>query len=488
MFEKITPEDAGLPSKNIKEFIDTLEENGCTTHSLILMKGDKIFAEHYWAPFHKDFLHRQYSQTKSLVGVAIGLLVDEGKLNLDDKVVSYFPEKIEREIPPFLGEQTIRDMLTMCTCGGPDKSWFNSDDPDRTHYYINEAVADHKPGFRWAYDSAGSQVLSSLVEKLSGMDLLTFLKTRIFAEMNTFKTARILKCRNSDSWGDSALLCTARDMASFGYFVMNYGKINGKQLVSERYLREATSALVNNDEDGFGDCFSQGYGYQIWRTFGGFAFVGMGDQLTVCIPEKNLIFVINSDNQGHPNSRGIIMSAFFSKIVKPMADYPLTEAEAVDVGELKLACINGKASSESADKINGKEYFCEANNTGIEKFFFTFNQKGGEWHYTNAQGDKVLPFYWNENCFCKFPQDGYSTEHGGCKNTDGYRYNCATSGAWLNDKQLALRCQIIDDYFGNFTARFGFENDTADVIFTKHAEDFLSEYNGAFSAKLKMQN
>ena len=46
----------------------------------------------------------------------------------------------------------------------------------------------------------------------------------------------------------------------------------------------------------------------------------------------------------------------------------------------------------------------------------------------------------------------------------------------------------VDDYFGNFTARFGFENDTADVIFTKHAEDFLSEYNGAFNAKLKMQD
>ena len=485
MFEKITPEQAGLPSKSIKEFIDILEENGCATHSLILMKGEKIFAEHYWAPFHKDFLHRQYSQTKSLVGVAIGLLIEDGKLNLDDTIVSHFSEKIHSDIPVFLAEQTIRDMLTMCTCGGPRKSWFNSDKTDRTHFYINEAVADHKPGVRWAYDSAGSQVLSSLAEKLSGMNLLDFLKNRIFDEMGTFRTARILKCRNNDSWGDSALLCTARDMASFGYFVMNYGKINGKQLMSESYLREATSALVNNNEDGFDDCFSQGYGYQIWRTYGGFAFVGMGDQLTVCIPEKKLIFVINSDNQGHPYSRGIIMSAFFEKIVKPMAENPSEEYKSVDIGELKLSCQKGKGYSKTAENINGKEYFCEHNEPGIEKFSFMFNEKGGEWRYTNAQGDKILPFYWNENFFGEFPQDGYSTEHGGCENTDGYRYNCATSAAWLNDNQLALRCQIIDDYFGNFTARFGFKDDTADVIFTKHAEAFLNEYSGTLKAKMK---
>lgn len=486
MFEKITPEEAGLPSKNIKEFIDTLEENGCTTHNLLLMKDDKIFAEHYWAPFHKDFLHRQYSQTKSLVSVAIGLLIEDGKLNLNDTIISYFPEKIEREVPPFLSTQTIRDMLTMCTCGGPQKSWFNSDCIDRTRFYINEAAADHKPGTRWAYDSAGSQVLSSLAEKLSGMNLLDFLKNRIFNEMGAFQTARILKCRNNDSWGDSALLCTARDMASFGYFVMNYGKINGKQLMSEEYLREATSALVNNDDDGFDSCFSQGYGYQIWRTHGGFAFVGMGDQLTVCIPEKELIFVINSDNQGHPYSRGIIISAFFEKIVKQMENNPLKRVEAVDVGGLKLARQKGKSSSRIAETINGKEYLCEPNESGIEKFSFVFNEKGGEWRYTNAQGDKILPFYWNENCFSEFPQDGYSTEHGGCENTDGYRYNCATSAAWINDNQLALRCQIIDDYFGNFIARFGFKDESADVIITKHAEAFLNEYNGAINAKLKI--
>jgi CubicO group peptidase (beta-lactamase class C family) len=483
MFETIIPEQAGLSAQNIVDFINILEDNGCVTHDLLLMKGDKLFAEHYWAPFHKDFLHRQYSQTKSFVGVAIGLLVDDGKLRLDDTIVSHFPEKIEGDIPEYLAMQTVRDMLTMCTCGQPG-NWFVHEDPDRTHLYLNENPANHKPGLRWGYDSAGSQVLCALVEKLAGKPLLEFMKERIFNEMGAFGTARMLKCKNGDSWGDSAMLCTARDMAAFARFVMNYGSWNGKQLMSESYLREATSAVVDNDTFGFDSFFRQGYGYQIWRTRDGFAFVGMGDQLTVCIPDKDLIFVINSDNQGHPASRGIIMAAFYDKIVDAMADAPLPPSEPIAVGELKLAGQVGAPYSPIMEKINGKTYVCKDNKAGIIKFSFVFHEKGGEWHYTNAQGDKVLPFCWNENCFGKFPQDGYSTEHGGLRNTEGYRYDCATSAGWRSEQQMTLRCQLIDAYFGNFSARFAFEDEDADVVLVKTAEDFLNEYVGTISAKM----
>lgn len=484
MFESITPEQAGIPSANIASFIRLLEDNGCVTHALLLMKGNRIFAEHYWKPYHKDSLHRQYSQTKSFVGVAIGLLVEDGKLNLDDTVVSHFPEKLHGKVPENLATMTIRDMLTMCTCGSPKTYWFWSDDPDRTHQYLNENPADHQPGLRWAYDSAGSQVLCSLVEKLAGMPLLDFMKQRLFHEMGAFQNARMLKCKNNDSWGDSAMLCTARDMAAFGRLVMNYGHWNGKPLMSEAYLRQATSPLVNNDIFGFDSFFRQGYGYQIWCTRGGFAFVGMGDQLTVCIPDKDLIFVINSDNQGHPASRGIIMAAFYDKIVDPMSDIPLPPTPPIVVENLKLSAQKGLKTSPISLKINKKTYVCKENTAGILQFSFHFTENGGEFHYTNAQGHKVLPFFWNENHFGKFPQDGYSTEHGGLPNSEGYRYNCATSAAWHNDSQLTLRCQIIDDYLGNLSIRFAFSERDADVVLTKHAEAFLDEYSASFCARM----
>lgn len=91
MFEKITPEEAGVPSCAIESYIRTLEKRGVITHSLLLMKGESIFAEYYWKPFHKDFCHRMYSQTKSFVGIAIGLLEEDGLLTLDDPIAKFFP-------------------------------------------------------------------------------------------------------------------------------------------------------------------------------------------------------------------------------------------------------------------------------------------------------------------------------------------------------------------------------------------------------------
>ena len=235
MFEKITPEQAGISSAQVAAYIEMLERRGMATHSILMMKGDQIFAEYYWEPFHKDFCHRMYSQTKSYVGIAIGLLLDDGKLSLDDKISKFFPEKIDTELPWQMGEQTVRQMLTMTTCGHC-KSWFKETDPDRTHFYFQPRESYRPAGTIWEYDSAGSQVLANLVEKLSGQSMFDFMNERIFKHLGTFQTAEILKTPNGDSWGDSALVCTTRDMASFGRLLMKGGKWNGKQLISEDYV------------------------------------------------------------------------------------------------------------------------------------------------------------------------------------------------------------------------------------------------------------
>ena len=76
MFEKITPEQAGISSDNVAKLISIMEKRGAATHGILMMKNGKIFAEEYWKPFHKDFCHRMYSQTKSFVSIAIGLLME----------------------------------------------------------------------------------------------------------------------------------------------------------------------------------------------------------------------------------------------------------------------------------------------------------------------------------------------------------------------------------------------------------------------------
>ncbi len=492
MFEKITPEAAGIPSSKIQKFISLLERRGARTHSVLMMRGGKILAEYYWAPFDKDFCHRMYSQTKSFVGVAIGLLLEEGKLTLDDKIVSHFPEKIDREIPRYLGELTVREMLTMTTAG-TNENWFTYGDPDRTHLYMSKNKANHPSGTLWEYDSAGSQVLSSLVEKLSGMSLLEYMKKKLFNRMGTFQTANVLKTPSGDSWGDSAMLCTTRDMASFGHLCQRYGEWEGEQLMSREYLKEATSRIVDNCEHTQGGVFNHGYGYQIWRTEqNGFAFVGMGHQFTVCLPDRDFVFVITSDNQGPLNSahREQIISGLFDIVVASMKDETLAEDKAAEAAlakatsDLKLRSLHGYEDVEFREELSDKVYLCTENPMGITKLSFHFSSADeGEFRYTNAQGDKVIPFGINHNVFGKFPELGYSDGVGATVTTDGFMYRDAVSAAWTEEKKLVLLVQVIDRYFGSMWAMFSFKGDEVYARFEKDAEHFFNEYVGRLVGK-----
>ena len=122
-------------------------------------------------------------------------------------------------------------MLMMETTG-QSGYWFYDDTAiDRTEYYFRTTKTTHPAGTFWEYDSPGSQVLCALAEKLSGMPMLEYLKQKLFNHMGTFQTAKILKTRNDDSFGDSAMVCTLRDMASFGRLLMQGGMWEGKRLM-----------------------------------------------------------------------------------------------------------------------------------------------------------------------------------------------------------------------------------------------------------------
>lgn len=491
MFNNVTPEQAGISSEYVEKFIKALDSHGLAMHSVLMMRGSDIFAEYYWKPFNKEFNHRMYSQTKSFVGIAIGLLEEDGKLNLNDEVYKYFPEKIDAQLPEYLQKLTIKELLTMQTTGAPPY-WFDETDKDRVHLYFNSNSADHPSGMYFNYDTDGAQVLSVLAEKLSGKSLFDFLNERIFKHLEAFKTASVLKVRNNDSFGDSGLLCTTRDMAAFARFVMNYGVWDGKRLMNEEFLKTATSKVVDNTYSGFNTSFTDGYGYLIWSTrHNGFAFNGMGAQLTVCLPEKDFIFTCTADNQGCQPAKDLIMSLLYEMIYVNLGNNALpANSESYNnckalAQKLKLLSVSGKPTTVTADRINGRKFVCRNNRLGISEFTFCFKEDGtGEFQYVNLQGAKVIEFGICKNVFGKFPQYGYSDMHAGLPSEENYLYNCAASAAWGEESKLILKVQIIDKYFGNLTAVFSFKGNTAYVVLNKTAEDFLKEYEGAFIGEI----
>lgn len=489
MFNYTTPESMGVNSKDIKKYIEVLERANLSTHNIIIARGNSILYENYWAPFHKDFLHRMYSVTKSYVSLAIGCLEEEGKINLDDKIGKYFPEEIKEQKNEEFHNQTIRDMLCMSTTK-VDNGWFEARCEDRVKYYFDNNSTHQRPSATaFEYDSAGSLVMGALVEKLTGKPLLEYLREKFLDEIGFSKEAHILKCPGGHSWSDSALLCTPIDLLKTARFVMNGGKWNGKQLLNEDYIKKATSKVVDNSMMGYGNVDMQGYGYQFWRTVqDSYFFNGMGCQFAVCIPHKDMIFVYNGDNQGNLAAKQIVIQSFFDIIVDNTKDETVAVNEN-DVNalceyskNLKLMTAKGEKTSEYQKEIDGVTFVAKENPMGITKFSLAFDNGKGKFYYTNAQGDKTIEFGMCENEFGLFPQEGYSKEVGSVP-TSGHFYKYAASAAWTEEKKLFIKVQIIDDYFGILGITIGFNGNKAGIFMQKVAEDFLDEYQGMLSAE-----
>lgn len=478
-----TPEKMGIRSENILEYIKVLEESRLATHDVLIMRGGKLIYEAYWKPFDKDFKHRMYSVTKSFVAIAIGFLEQEGKLSLDDKISKYYAEELKNQPDMNMHNQTIRHMLMMSTAKTA-QNWFKAKPKDRVSYYFQNDLKESRPsGTLYQYDSSGSFVLGALAEKLSGMSLIDYLRSRLFDKIGVSKEAYCLTCPGGYAWGDSALICTPRDLMLVAQFMMNKGRWNGEQILNEKFVTEATSKQISNTILNDDEYNTQGYGYLIWRTLdNSFFFNGMGCQFAICVPDKDIILVYNADNQGKDYAKKIIIDNFFKLIARTavneeLPENPAAAKELADYSsQLRLLTTYGEKSSSMAEKINNKTYTLNENAMGISKIRFSFNENGGVLYYTNAQGDKELEFGMCENAFTVFPQDGYADEMGTV--SGNRRYDCAVSASWVEENHLSIKVQIIDTYFGVLDMHFSFRDNVVGVRMLKTAEDFLDEYVG----------
>lgn len=489
MFTKSTPESAGISSRQILKFLKVINSHGFAAHSVLISRGDKIICEAYWKPFDKTVKHRMYSQTKSYVGIAVRLLADEGKIHLDDPVIKYFPDKLPETVHPYLQKMTIRNMLMMRTCydeHGID--WFTSGTDDRVRLYFSQRAVLY-PGTQYNYDSMGSFVLGALVERLSGMKFLDYMREKCLRDIGFSEDAYCLKCPGGHSWADSALICTPRDMLSYAKLIGNRGKWDGRQIIPEKIIDEVF-------ED-FSDCYScglqsytrRGYIGQLWKYYGNtFGFNGMHDQYSIHNADTDITFTCTSGNYRSDESRELMVSYLYTEIIEPARDSMEEDAEGFKeledyIASLELITAHGEKSSPVEEEINGKTFIAEPNKMGIEKFSFLFGDEC-EFRYTNGQGDKTIRLGRLENIYQKFPQTGYSGEFGG-QVCEGHMYDCAASFGWGCGNQMNMLIQIIDEYIGNLYINFSFLDGHGRIKMVGDAENFLNEYNGPLNAVIE---
>ena len=494
-FSYTTPEKAGISSKKVLDFLHEFEHYGMFLHSCILIKGHEVFTEFYRKPFRKDELHRMYSISKSFVSMALGILIDEGKVNLDDKILKFFPEYEDKTTDEYFRNMTIEDMLKMATVFTKGTTYSAKKpgylEPNWVDTFFN-VESSHPSGTVFNYDTSASYMLDVVVEKITGMPFLEFLKQRALLKTGFSESARCLKAPEGYSWGGSAVLASSLDLARFARLVMDGGKYNGEQLLPEWYIKKATSSLIDNGQEGFlSVTHGHGYGYQIWRTQDDtISFIGMGHQLAVMMPKEDLLFVCTADLQGYPGASNVIYMNLINNIKNVIDEKNLPE-DSNALSALKSYCESreypvypGNTSSYVGEYIKDKTYILGSNPMGITDLCITWDNDGNAvMKYTNDQGIKELKFGIGKAVIDEFPQDGYFGDTIG--KDGGRRYRCISSGAWTTENTLHIKADLIDDYFGNLSIILCFKGDEIGVYMQPHAEWFLMEYNGFAGGKIK---
>jgi CubicO group peptidase (beta-lactamase class C family) len=367
-----TPERQGISSADILDFVDTADRQIDTMNSFMLIRHGSVVAEGWWDPYDAATPHILYSLSKSFTSTAAGLAIAEGKMSLDDQVLKFFPGDAPTEPSPNLKSMRVRDLLRMATGNQTEAPILTQNEP-WTRTFLAHPVP-FKPGTYFLYNSPATYMLSAIVQKVTGMTVLDYLKPRLFEPLG-IDTPRWVASPQGISLGAYGLSLRTEDIGRFGQLYLQKGKWKGEQLVPSEWIEEATSRQTSNGSSPNSD-WDQGYGYQFWRsrhnTYRGDGAFG---QYCMVIPEFDAVVVITSGVRDMQS----VMNLVWEKLLPAMKPNRLPEnAVARQKLEAKLAGLlvklpSGQPSTPLASRVSGKWFEFPENDRGIQAVSFDFN-------------------------------------------------------------------------------------------------------------------
>ena len=290
-FVRATPESQGICSDLFTALLRELDASKDTEmHHFMALRHGKVICECNFAPYPKGMWHITHSMCKSITGMAIGMLIEEEKLKLDENIYDIFPDHINAFSKIFRPVITVENLLTMTSGVTFNESGIVSGN-DWLGSFLNASV-NGKPGTEFQYNSLNTYVLSAIVTKRTGETLTEYLTPRLFGPLGITKYYWET-CPKGITKGGWGLFLCAEDMAKLGQLYLQRGKWNGQQLVSEYWIEISTARHLKTQNDTYG------YGYQLWmeQRPGSFEYNGMLGQNVIIYPDMDMVLVTNAGNK-----------------------------------------------------------------------------------------------------------------------------------------------------------------------------------------------
>lgn len=486
-FVRATPESQGISSNLFAALLRELDASKDTEmHHFMALRHGKVICECNFAPYPKGMWHITHSMCKSITGMAIGMLIEEEKLKLDENIYDIFPDHINAFSKIFRPVITVENLLTMTSGVTFNESGIVSGN-DWLGSFLNASV-NGKPGTEFQYNSLNTYVLSAIVTKRTGETLTEYLTPRLFGPLGITKYYWET-CPKGITKGGWGLFLCAEDMAKLGQLYLQRGKWNGQQLVSEYWIEISTARHLKTQNDTYG------YGYQLWmeQRPGSFEYNGMLGQNVIIYPDMDMVLVTNAGNKEMFQDCIMlnIIRKYFPVNYHPadvLPENPLSYSLLKRLcGELENGENNNRSTSlrggwkrnvvsrrKHSDKkysyrisaavdrpsdhhsfmraVSGRTYVMEQQNIGIAPLFVQV------FHNNMTDGISEISFTYDAGNFCvsftegevihKLPV-GFGKAADGCVDLHGEHYLVATLGEFAKDENdipvLKLEVTFIEE-------------------------------------------
>ncbi|MEO6455614.1 MAG: serine hydrolase, partial [Ginsengibacter sp.] len=421
----------------------------------MLLRHGNVIAEGWWKPFEPEFKHTLYSLSKSFTSTAIGLLVKEEKLKIDTPLTSFFPDDAPAMPDENLKKMTVKHLLTMNT--GHDEDTMpklSASNKPWTKTFLEQPVK-FEPGTHFLYNTGATYMLGAIVDKITGETLEKYLTPRLFQplDINGYDWETSPEGLNTAGYG---LRVKTEDIAKFGQMYLQKGKWNGKEILTESWVNEATSYQTKSQE-GNGD-WAQGYGYQFWRCKPGF-YRGDGafGQYCIVMPDQDAVLAITSESWDMQKSMNIVWDNLLPALKPGVADENKDDQAELknDLENLILPLTKGSTESPMSAVYDNKIFKLDKNDFGAEQIQFNFSSDSCALTTTIAGKRTTIKFGW-ENWLLNKESQPYIFPVAGRIHMSS---KIAGSAAWPNDNTLQLNARFVEAMHGDkITCTFGGDN------------------------------
>jgi CubicO group peptidase (beta-lactamase class C family) len=371
-----SPEEQGFDSAKLAEGLREIESKQIEIDSLLIIRNGYLVLEAHFDPYDGTFPHDLASVTKSVMTTLIAIAADQGKLDLDEPVMSFFPERTIANLDERKARMTVRHLAGMVN--GMESGCYEGDQPTidamMAHPDYVQAALDRpmvsEPGTEYCYDSPGMHLLSAILQKTTGLTALDLARQNLFAPLGIQEAFWETDPQGySHGWGDLHLL--PEDAAKIGFLWLQRGMWDGQQIVPEAWVLDSVRAHSTDVGPDYG------YGYGWWVSMGDYYASGRAGQKIRVMASINTVVVTTGAGFDYPEIESWLNPILIQlklRDSRPANSQGLAALEAALAAAGQGSGVPTAGSSpDTAQSISGKTYRCEDNAVGLESLRVDFD-------------------------------------------------------------------------------------------------------------------